>query len=49
MLSVLSKVVAEQQGPRVVVYDEELATQPSTLVPASQISALAVIALAGHG
>merc|ERR1719247_2333410 len=43
----VSEVVAEQQGPRVVVYDEELATQPSTLVQASQINALAVIALAG--
>jgi hypothetical protein len=34
-------------GPRVVVYDEELATAPGQLVKGSQIDALAVVAVSG--
>ena len=35
------------KGPRVVVYDEEAATQPGVLVSEKQIAALAVVAMSG--
>ena len=40
-------VQLEGDGPRVVVYDEELATAPGQLVKAEQINALAVVAVSG--
>jgi len=43
----IQDVVVDAKGPRVVVYDEEMATQPGVLVAAEQINALAVVAVSG--
>jgi len=43
----IQDVVVDSKGPRVVVYDEEAATQPGVLVAAEQINALAVVAVSG--
>jgi len=43
----VQEVVADEKGPRVVVFDEELSQQPGQFVDASQVDALAVVAMSG--
>ena len=43
----LGEVVAEEKGPRVVVFDEELAQQPGQFVSGEQVDKLAVVATSG--
>lgn len=43
----VAEVVAEEVGPRVVVFDEEAVQRPGVLVNKEQVSPLAVVALAG--
>ena len=43
----VQEVVAEEKGPRVVVFDEELAQQPGQFVSGEQVDKLAVVATSG--
>jgi len=43
----IQDVVVGSKGPRVVVHDEEAATQPGVFVESEQINALAVVAVSG--